>query len=99
MRHVVEEGTLDASYALGVFRARTALAIAVIATGLGFAVTSGQSASAQSGDRCGYGALRVVIASRHRCLQRGVTCRARFNGVYHRYLFHCSGGYLVYWWT
>ncbi len=82
------------------FRARTALAIAaVIATCVGFAVTSGQSASAQSGQRCGYGALRVVIAGRHRCLQRGVACRPRFNGVYHRYFFHCSGGYLVYWWT
>jgi len=41
----------------------------------------------------------VVIAGRHRCLQRGVACRARFNSAYHRYLFHCSGGYLVYWWA
>src|SRR5204862_7296749 len=69
------------------------------AAGLGFAVTRGQPASAQSGQRCGYAALRVGIAGRHRCLQRGVACRLRCNGAYHRYLFHCSGDYLVYSWT
>ena len=49
--------------------------------------------------RCGSGALKVPIAGRYRCLQRGVTCHARLNSAYHRYLFHCSGGFLVYWWT
>ena len=90
--------TSDASYALGVFRVRTALALAVIATCLGLVVTSGQSASAQSGQRCGYGALRVVIAGHQRCLQRGVACRAKLNAAYHGYVFDCHQGYLVYWW-
>jgi len=82
----------------GMLRARTALGFAVIATCLGVVVTLGQSASAQPRQRCGYGALRVVISGHYRCLGRGVACRAKLNAAYHRYLFDCHQGYLVYWW-
>jgi hypothetical protein len=39
-----------------------------------------------------------VISGRYRCLQRGVACRTKLNASYHRYLFDCHQGYLVYWW-
>jgi hypothetical protein len=87
------------SYPVGVAYVRTALVIAVVATGAALVGTSGQASAVASLNRCGSGALQVVIAGRHHCLQRGVTCRSRLNSAYHRYLFHCSGSYLVYWWT
>lgn len=80
-------------------RARAAVAFAVVAVGVAFVGASARSAPHQPSGRCGYGALQVVIAGRDRCLQRGVTCRSRLNSAYHRYVFHCSGGYLVYWWS
>ena len=42
--------------------------------------------------------MHAVVAGHHRCLAHLVTCRARFNSVYHRYLFHCAGGSLEFWW-
>lgn len=77
---------------------RSALAVAVVvsATLVG---ASAPSALPQSANQCSAKALRVVIAGRYRCLDRGVACRARLNSGYHRYYFHCSGGYLVYWWS
>jgi hypothetical protein len=78
--------------------ARSALAVAVV-MGASLLGASAPSASLERADRCGSGALRVVIAGRHRCLDRGIACRARLNSGYHRYYFHCSGGYLVYWWS
>ena len=69
------------------------------AVGVAFLGASAQSAAVQSADRCVSGAIHVVIAGRARCLLRGGACRSRFNSTYHRYLFSCSGGYLVYWWA
>jgi hypothetical protein len=40
----------------------------------------------------------AVIAGRQRCLQWQMACRSRWNADYHRYLFDCHNGYLVYWW-
>jgi hypothetical protein len=70
-----------------------------VTIGVAFLGASAQSAAVQSTDRCVSGATHVVIAGRHRCLMWGTTCRSRFNSTYHRYLFNCSGGFLVYWWA
>jgi hypothetical protein len=77
-------------------RAAFAFAVVVSTTLVG---ASAPSASPQAADACSARALRVVIAGRQRCLDRGVACRARLNSGYHRYYFHCTGGYLVYWWS
>ena len=79
--------------------ARAAFALAVVASGVLLACSSAQTAPARAAARCGSGALKVRIEGRYRCLQQNVTCHARINSAYHRYLFHCSGGFLVYWWT
>jgi hypothetical protein len=42
--------------------------------------------------------VRAVIAGKPRCLQWQMACRSRWNADYHRYLFDCHQGYLVYWW-
>jgi hypothetical protein len=54
--------------------------------------------SAQHVSACGDQFVSATIAGKHRCLQRGVACRSRLNAGYHRYLFDCRNGYLVYWW-
>jgi hypothetical protein len=72
------------------------------ATSAAFAVgshVSGAVSPADAAAGCRPGFVAAVVAGRHACLQRGMACRTRFNGAYHRYLFHCSSGYLVYWWT
>jgi hypothetical protein len=40
----------------------------------------------------------AVIAGKPRCLQWQMACRSRWNADYHRYLFDCHQGYLVWWW-
>jgi hypothetical protein len=60
--------------------------------------SAGAPARATSSQRCGDRFVPGVIAGRQRCLQWQMSCRSRFNASYHRYLFHCSNGYLVYWW-
>lgn len=42
--------------------------------------------------------MPAVIATKHRCLQWQMACKARWNADYHRVLFDCHNGYLVYWW-
>ena len=79
--------------------ARTALAVAEVAIGLAFAAVTAQSHAVESAHRCGSGAVHAVFAGRHHCLRWGLACRSRLNSTYHRYLFNCSQGYLVYWWT
>ena len=71
-------------------------ALLLLATPAG-AVRPASSTSAVK--RCGDVFVPAVIGGRQRCLQQGMACRARSNAAYHRYLFHCSSGYLVYWWT
>jgi hypothetical protein len=55
-------------------------------------------AGARHAARCGDQFISATIAGKHRCLQRQMACRSRWNRDYHRYLFDCHGGSLVYWW-
>jgi hypothetical protein len=56
-------------------------------------------AGAQHGTAaCGDRFVPAVIAGKHRCLQWQMACRSRSNADYHRYLFDCHKGYLVWWW-
>jgi hypothetical protein len=55
-------------------------------------------AGAQQRRGCTDQFVPAVIAGKHRCLQWQMACRARWNADYHRYLFDCHNGYLVYWW-
>jgi hypothetical protein len=71
----------------------------MVAIGVAFAGSPAQSKAVEPAARCVSGAIHVVIAGRHHCLSRGAACRSRLNSAYHRYLFNCSGGYLVYWWN
>jgi hypothetical protein len=48
--------------------------------------------------RCGDQFIPAVIGGRHRCLQWQMACRSRWNADYHRYLFDCHNGFLIYWW-
>lgn len=47
---------------------------------------------------CGDRFVPAVIAGRHRCLQWQMACKSRLNADYHRYVFDCHNGFLVYWW-
>lgn len=58
---------------------------------------AGAHRSVQSA-RCGDRFVSAVIGGRHRCLQWQMACRSRWNADYHRYLFDCHNGFLVYWW-
>jgi hypothetical protein len=64
------------------------------------ATPAGADPPAQSSavQRCGDRFVTAVIGGRHRCLQWQMACKARWNADYHRYLFDCHAGYLVYWW-
>jgi hypothetical protein len=73
----------------------TSVALALAA----FASVDRSSARAATARSCRPDFVSAIVARRYTCLQRGVSCRARFNAAYHRYLFDCNGGYLVYWWT
>jgi hypothetical protein len=55
---------------------------------------AGAGRSASCSDRF----VSAVVAGKHRCLQWQMACRSRWNADYHRYLFDCHQGYLVYWW-
>jgi hypothetical protein len=61
---------------------------------LGFAAP----VAAHQGRGCSDQFVRAVIAGKPRCLQWQMACRSRWNADYHRYLFDCHEGYLVYWW-
>jgi hypothetical protein len=67
-----------------------------VATLLVFTAPAGADRSAQS--RCGDQFVPAVIGGRQRCLQWQMACKARWNTAYHRYLFDCHNGFLVYWW-
>ena len=47
---------------------------------------------------CGDRFVPAVVGGKHRCLQWQMACRVRWNADYHRYLFDCHKGYLVWWW-
>jgi hypothetical protein len=47
---------------------------------------------------CGDRFVPAVVAGKHRCLQWQMACRSRWNADYHRELFDCRNGFLVYWW-
>jgi len=55
-------------------------------------------AGAQQRRGCTDQFVPAVIAGKHRCLQWQMACRSRWNAEYHRYLFDCHQGYLVWWW-
>jgi hypothetical protein len=55
-------------------------------------------ADAQQRRGCTDQFVPAVIAGKHRCLQWQMACRSRWNRDYHRYLFDCHNGFLVYWW-
>jgi hypothetical protein len=55
-------------------------------------------AGAQQHRGCTDQFVPAVIAGKQRCLQWQMACRSRWNADYHRYLFDCHSGYLVYWW-
>jgi hypothetical protein len=76
--------------------AATSVAAVLLVTAPAVAVHPAQSSVVQ---RCGDRFVPAVIGGRRTCLQRGMACRSRFNSAYHRYVFHCDAGYLVYWWT
>ena len=59
-----------------------------------FTAPAGAGRSVSCGDRF----VPALVAGKHRCLQRQMACRSRWNADYHRYLFDCHQGYLVYWW-
>ena len=62
-----------------------------------FAAPAGADRS-HTARRCGDQFVSAVIAGKHTCLQWQMACRSRWNAGYHRYLFDCHQGYLVYWW-
>ena len=57
--------------------------------------SAGRSAVARP---CGDQFVSAVVGGRQRCLQRYMACRSHWNADYHRYLFDCHNGGLVYWW-
>jgi hypothetical protein len=78
--------------------------LSLAATSAVFALAASASADrspayASMSRSCSPGFVGALVGRRHTCLQRGIACRPRFNSAYHRYLFHCNAGYLVYWWT
>jgi hypothetical protein len=72
------------------------LAATSVAALLLLAPPAGAHHSAQS--RCGDQFIPARIGERQRCLQWQMACRSRWNADYHRYLFDCHNGFLVYWW-
>jgi hypothetical protein len=38
---------------------------------------------------CGAGYVHAVLPTGHKCLRRGQFCARRYDGIYHRYGFHC----------
>jgi hypothetical protein len=72
--------------------------VAASAAALAFGSASASSGPMLSSHSCKSGFLHAIVGGRHRCLQRGIACRSRWNAAYHRSLFHCSDGYLVFWW-
>jgi hypothetical protein len=71
--------------------AASVAALALFAAPAGGADRSGSS-------RCGDQFVAATVGGRHRCLQWQMSCRSSWNADYHRYLFDCRNGYLVYWW-
>jgi hypothetical protein len=70
------------------------LPVAASAAALAVTAPAGAHGTAACGDRF----IPVVVGGKHRCLQWQMACRSRWNADYHRYLFDCHQGYLVYWW-
>jgi hypothetical protein len=70
----------------------------VAASALALAAVTGPSGNASTLHRCSSTSVHAIVAGRHRCLAHLVPCRSRFNAAYHRYLFHCAGGSLEFWW-
>ena len=68
--------------------------VAASAAALAVTAPAGAHQSAACSDRF----VPAVIAGKHRCLQWQMACRSRWNADYHRYLFDCHQGYLVWWW-
>lgn len=61
--------------------------------------TDGKSAGAVADRSCSSTSVPAIVRGQHRCLRRFSACRPQLNTTYHRYLFHCSDGYLDFWWT
>ena len=68
--------------------------VAASAAALAVTAPAGAHETAACSDRF----VPAVVAGKHRCLQWQMACRSRWNADYHRYLFDCHQGYLVYWW-
>jgi hypothetical protein len=71
------------------------LCLAATSAALGLLASADRTVAARA---CRPGFVSAVVGARHTCLDTGMTCRTRLNAAYHRYLFHCNFGYLVYWW-
>jgi len=72
------------------------LCLAATSAALVVAGLAAGGTAARSG--CTNDFVTARIAGRTFCLQRGMACRSRLNRGFHRYLFDCRHGYLVYWW-
>jgi hypothetical protein len=44
---------------------------------------------------CSSGWRHAVLPTGHKCLRAGQFCAARYDGIYHRYGYHCHTGRLV----
>jgi len=70
------------------------LPVATSVAALALTAPAGAHGTAACGDRF----VPAVVGGKHRCLQWQMACRSRWNADYHRYLFDCHKGYLVWWW-
>jgi hypothetical protein len=75
------------------FRRRGALVLAALSLVAAAPAASVQADTdaprAVAAKSCGAGYAHAVLPTGHKCLRRGQFCARRYDGIYHRYGFHC----------
>jgi hypothetical protein len=75
------------------FRRRGALVLAALSLVAAAPATSVQADTdaprVVAAASCGAGYVHAVRPTGHKCLRRGQFCARRYDGIYHRYGFHC----------